>query len=83
MENAKKITILCLLVSFLIVPFAVAESPTVLLKQGLYLEETEGDLDKAIEIYKQVLTQAAETERLASRATYQLGTCHLKKGEKE
>ena len=83
MKNTKTITILCLLASALIAPFVIAESPTVLLKQGIYVEETEGDLDKAIEIYKQVLDQAAKVQRLASRATFQLGMCHLKKGQKE
>ncbi len=83
MKNTKTITILCLLASAFLAPFAAAESPTVLLKQGIYVEETEGDLDKAIEIYKQVLDQAAKVQRLASRATFQLGMCHLKKGEKE
>ena len=56
------------------------KSPAILLQEAIYQEETEGDLDKAIELYGQVLEQAAEVERLAARATYQLGLCHLKKG---
>lgn len=57
------------------------KNPAVLLQEAIYQEETEGDLDKAIELYGQVLEQAADVERLAARATYQLGMCHLKKGD--
>ena len=57
------------------------KSPAILLQEALYQEETEGDLDKAIDLYGQVLDQAADVERLAARATYQLGLCHLKKGD--
>ena len=58
-----------------------AKSPAILLQEALYQEQTEGNLDKAIELYGQVLDQAADVERLAARATYQLGLCHLKKGD--
>jgi tetratricopeptide (TPR) repeat protein len=61
---------------------AHAQSASVLLREGIYAEQTEGDLDKAIEIYGQVLEKYNGIERLASRATYQLGMCHLKKGDK-
>jgi tetratricopeptide (TPR) repeat protein len=66
-----------------IVHAAAGKSPTVLFQEALYQEETEGDLDKAIELYGQVLEQAAEVERIAARTTYQLGMCHLKKGDKD
>ncbi len=62
---------------------AHAQSATVLLQEGIYAEQTEGDLDKAIKIYNQVLEKYNNVERLAARATYQLGMCHLKKGEKD
>lgn len=57
------------------------KSPAVLLQEAIYQEQTAGDLDKAIELYGQVLEQAADVERLAARAAYQLGLCHLKKGD--
>jgi len=59
------------------------KSPSLLLQEGIYAEETEGDLEKAIGLYKQVLEKYKQVERLAARATYQLGMCHLKKGENE
>ncbi len=59
------------------------KSPATLLQEALYAEETEGDLDKAITIYQQVLAESSPIQRIAAQATYQLGLCHLKKDEKE
>ncbi len=59
------------------------KSPATLLQEALYAEETEGDLDKAITIYQQVLAESTDIQRIAAQATYQLGLCHLKKDEKE
>ena len=62
---------------------AQQKSPTLLLNEAIYAEQTEGDLEKAINLYEQVLEQHHELERLAARATYQLGNCYLKKGDKK
>lgn len=72
-----------LLVLGLLTPIAHAASAATLLQEGLYAEETEGDLNKAISLYGQVLEQYRDVERPAAQATYQLGMCYLKKGEKE
>ena len=79
MESCKIVTIILLLVSGLLMPVAGAKSPVLLLQEGLYAEETEGDLEKAISLYEEVLEQYKDVERLAARATYQLGMCYLKK----
>ena len=57
-------------------------SASVLLQEGLYAEEIEGDLDGAIKIYEQVLAEAKDIEQAAAQATYRIGLCHLKKGDK-
>lgn len=57
------------------------KSPAVLLQEGIYAEETEGNLDKAMEIYGQIREKYNDVERVAARATYQLGLCNLKKGD--
>ncbi len=62
---------------------AEVKPPAVLLQEGIYAEETEGNLDKAIGIYQQVIDQAGEIERITAQATYQLGMCYLKKDQKE
>jgi RNA polymerase sigma-70 factor (ECF subfamily) len=54
-----------------------------LFQEAQYQEQTAGDLDKAIELYQKVVTDAAEMEKLAARATFQLGMCYLKKGDKD
>ena len=53
------------------------------LHKAVYAEETEGDLDKAIGLYEQVIEEAGEAERIAAKAAYKLGGCYLKKGDKE
>jgi len=83
MERLKTITIISLLVVGVFCTGALAKSAGVLLQEGLYAEETEGDLEKAISLYEQVLEQYKNIERLAARATYQLGMCYLKKSDKE
>jgi len=82
MENFKSTIIILLLVFGLLTTVTEAKSPSLLLQEGLYAEETEGNLDKAIEIYEQVVEEASEIQRLAAKATYQLGMCYLKKGDK-
>ena len=76
MESLKSTIIILLLVSGLLTPSVQAKSPSLLLQEGLYAEETEGDLEKAIGLYEQVLEQYKDVERLAA-----LYIC--KKSEKE
>ena len=59
------------------------KSPSLLLQEGLYAEEVEGNLDAAIEIYLKAVKHAARVEKTAARATYRIGMCYLKKGEKD
>ena len=53
-----------------------------MLEKGIYNEETVGNLDAAIEIYRKVVTSANETERVAANAQYRLGQCLLKQNKK-
>ena len=62
---------------------AQSRSVSELLQQGMYAEKTEGDLDKAIGLYEQILERAECTKTMEASATYHLGLCHLKKGEKD
>jgi tetratricopeptide (TPR) repeat protein len=52
-------------------------------QDALYQEQTAGDLDKAIEMYQKVVADSGEIERLAAKATFQLGMCYLKKDDKD
>lgn len=60
-----------------------AKSPAVMLQEGIYAEETEGNLEKAMEIYSQIRKDYNDVERVTAAATYQLGMCYLKKEDKE
>jgi len=56
-----------------------AKQPGVLLQEGLYAEEVDGNLEKAIEIYQQVSQDKSATDAQGAHALYRLGMCHLKK----
>lgn len=54
-----------------------------LLQEGMYAEKTEGNLDKAIGLYEQIIERAEASEIMEASATYHLGLCYLKKGQKD
>jgi len=81
----KTLTITIISLLLIVIAFmtpALAGPASVLLQEGLYAEEIEGDLDGAIKIYEQVLAEAKDVEQTAAQATYRIGLCHLKKGDK-
>lgn len=70
-----------------LVVLAVAESargasPAELLEQGLYLEETKGELKAASEVYGQIVDDPGATRQLVAQAQLRLGLCQLKLGNK-
>ena len=56
-----------------------ASSPSDLLEQGIYSEETKGDVDAALKLYQQVVTEAQTGQAVAAQAQYRLGICYYKK----
>jgi hypothetical protein len=58
-------------------------SASEMLEQGIYNEETKGDLDAAISIYRQLITETRANDSLGAQAEYRLGQCLLKKGQKD
>jgi hypothetical protein len=58
---------------------AATESPSELLEKGIYAEETKGDIDSAIAIYQQLVTEQNVNQSLAAQAQFRLGQCYLKK----
>src|SRR5580658_250439 len=56
-----------------------AESPSDTLEQGIYSEETKGDLNGAMQLYQQVITEAKADQASAAQAQYHLGVCYYKK----
>jgi len=56
-----------------------AKSAAELLREGLYAEEVEGNLDAAIGIYQQIILDAASPRNLVAQALYRQGTAFMKK----
>lgn len=79
MRRTKLFTILLLALVGLIGAIALAKSASVLLREGLYAEEVEGDLDAAIGVYEQIIADAEAPKQQVAQALYRLGMCHMKK----
>lgn len=71
-----------LLLIALVVP-ALGATISTQIREGVYKEEVEGDLDAAIKIYEGIISKHAKNQRYAAQATYRLGLCFLKKGQKD
>lgn len=82
MRRLKEITVIFLLAVVLAVSAASAKEASVLLQEGLYAEQVEGDLDAAIKIYRQVIAGSEDIKQAAAQATYRIAMCYLKKGRK-
>ena len=61
--------------------YAVEHKASELMEQGVYSEETKGDLDAAIQLYQQVVTEAAAGQALGAQAQFRLAMCYDKKGD--
>lgn len=60
-------------------PAARADSPSELLEQGIYSEQTKGDLDGALLLYQKAIAAAKSDQALAAQAQYHIGACYYKK----
>ncbi len=56
-----------------------AKSAAELLREGLYAEEVEGNLDAAIGIYQQIVLDTTAPKNLVAQALYRQGMCFMKK----
>ena len=56
------------------------QSVAELLEKGIYTQETIGNLDGAIQIYRQILKSAPKQREYAAQAQYRLTECLLGKG---
>ncbi|TET63413.1 tetratricopeptide repeat protein, partial [Candidatus Aerophobetes bacterium] len=70
-------------VSFLFSNLVQQETAKELFERGLYFEETKGDLEKAIDVYKQIVKKFPHERTTAAQAQLHLGYCFEKLGLKE
>jgi len=73
--------LLALSVTLMATPRAVASAAKAseLMEQGVYSEETKGDLDTAMQCYRQVVAEADVGQALGAQAQFRLAVCLEKK----
>jgi tetratricopeptide (TPR) repeat protein len=75
------------IVFILILAFAssasIQQSAEQLYQSGIYKEEVEGELEKAIEIYQTIVKQFPGNREIAAKAQLHIGLCYEKLGLKE
>jgi len=59
------------------------ESAKELVEKAIYLEETKGDLEKAIEVYSQIVKEFPDERAIAAKAQLHIGLCYEKLGKRE
>jgi tetratricopeptide (TPR) repeat protein len=69
---------IALLLSVTWAAMAAARSAAVQLREGLYAEEVEGNLDSAIKIYQQVIDDKTAPKDQVAQALYHQGVCYMK-----
>ena len=73
-------------VTFLIVMFlsaTIQQKAEQLYQSGIYKEEVEGELEKAIEIFEKILKDYPDNKTTAAKALYHIGLCYEKLGKLE
>jgi hypothetical protein len=70
------------LTTLLLAGVVEAQSAADLLQKGIHAQETVGDLDGAIQIFRQVVASPSTSKQLAAQAQYQLVLCVLQKGDR-
>jgi len=60
-----------------------AEEPGVLLRAAIEKEEVEGDLQDAIDVYKQIVVKYGDNRAIAAKAQLHIGLCYEKLGLEE
>jgi hypothetical protein len=79
MKTLKIMTIMFLFAFGLFNAVAAAKPASVMLREGLYAEEVEGDIDAAIKIYEQIVKDKSASRENVAQALYRQGMCCLKK----
>src|SRR5579883_153548 len=60
---------------------AKSQTAAELMQKGIYAQQTKGDLDTAIQLYRQILTSSGADRKTAAAAQYRLAESLLQKGD--
>ena len=86
MSQKKKMSMVIFLlvgVSLLFSKLSQQETAKELFEKAVYLEETKGDLEKAIAVYDRIIKEFPDDRAIAAKAQLQIGMCFEKLGLKE
>src|SRR4030042_6703643 len=87
--NTVKLTAVIFLIAILGALVSIAgsarqtEDPGVLLRAAIEKEEVDGDLQGAIDLYKQIVSKHGDNRAIAAKALVRLGGCYEKLGLSE
>ncbi|MHC4591506.1 MAG: tetratricopeptide repeat protein [Planctomycetota bacterium] len=82
MMNRKRCAVIAVVALAAVCATAWAATAADLLEKGVYMEETVGDLERAIEAYRQVIADAEANRTTLAQAHLRLAGCYLKTGQK-
>ena len=71
-------------VSLILISYrSFAQTAEELLPKGIQLEEVKGELEKAIEVYQDIVAKFPENKAIAAKAQFHIGLCYEKLGLKQ
>ncbi len=79
MRNTVPLRVTLLLLGIVLTTALPVKAASVSMREGLYAEEVEGDLDAAIRIYQQVIDDESAPKNIVAQALYRQGMCYMKK----
>ncbi len=80
-STSTKFAVASVLAACLLPAPGLAQTASQLLEKGIYAQETSGDLDAAIQIYRQITGSAFGQRDIAAQAQYRLAEALIKKGD--
>ena len=80
MNRKKTLTLIMALSLILISYLSFAQTAEELLPKAIQLEEVQGELEKAIEVYQTIVTSFPENKAIAAKAQFHIGVCYEKLG---
>jgi Tol biopolymer transport system component len=82
--NCRKILTMIMAISLILMNYqSFAQTAEELLPKAIQLEEVQGELEQAIEVYQTIVTGFPENRPIAARAYLHMGRCYEKLGKKD